>query len=505
VVSLVRESGRVEIVARVHVDDQQQLLLNDLLDRYPPDWNSPSAAVTALRTGRPELISDVPGAMLDAQSRDDEHRQRIEALNPRSMITVPILIRGKASGALQCVRGASQRRYTQDDLSVIVELAGRAATALENARLYEDLKEAQRQKDDFLAMLAHELRNPLAAIQYANQIAMLSDPSPSDSAETIDRQVKNLARLIDDLLDVSRITRDKIRLKKDAVDGAMLVRRAAASVQPMIASRKHSLAVEVSPEAMPLFVDATRMEQVLVNLLSNAAKYTAEGGQIVVRCYPENGNAVFRVQDNGVGIPSEILPRIFDLFTQADRSLDRSQGGLGIGLTVVRKLVEMHGGNVLAASDGLGRGSEFTVLIPLASPEEVLLGELPSPVMAARPRKILVVDDNVDTAQSLARLLTLAGHDVAMAHNGESALETARSTRPDIVLLDIGLPLMDGYRVAQTLRSDKRFERLRLIAVSGYGQAEDRRRSKEAGFDDHLVKPVNFGELLAAVERQDAD
>jgi two-component system CheB/CheR fusion protein len=256
--------------------------------------------------------------------------------------------------------------------------------------------------------------------------------------------------------------------------------------------------VDRAREPLPLHVDPVRGEQILVNLLSNAAKYTPEGGRITVRSYTAAGQAVFKVKDTGIGIPVEMLPRVFELFTQVDRSLDRAQGGLGIGLTVVRKLAEMHGGSVSVASEGTGRGSEFTVRLPLSEAGTQAPGSMPLQP-SARSLKILVVDDNVDMARSIATLLGKMGHTVSTAHDGPAALRSAREHSPEVILLDIGLPGLDGYRVAETLRREPELSHVRLIAVSGYGQAEDRQRAQEAGFDLHLVKPVDLSTLVSAI------
>ena len=499
VVDMINADGQIERVAHAHEDSSKELLLKDLLERYPLGWNSPSMAVQVLRSGTPELLMDVPRAFIERVARDEAHYRLIEALEPRSCITVPIMIREKSVGAIQFITSKPGRRYTAADLELATEFARRAAIATDNAQLYQELKEAQRQKDNFLAMLAHELRNPLAAILYANEVSKMTERSQSPASEIIDRQLANLSHLINDLLDVSRITRDKIQLKNEFVEGAAIVQRALATAHPLLEGRNHELSTDISSELMPLHVDPTRVEQILVNLLTNAAKYTQEGGKISVRAYPSDGQAVFKVQDNGIGIPSEMLPRVFELFTQVDQSLDRSQGGLGIGLTVVRRLTEMHGGRVSVKSNGLGCGSEFTVVLPLtlrAPAETDSAADAQTPLALMR---ILVVDDNVDTATSISSLLSRKGHTSTVAHDGLAALDVARSFAPDVVLLDLGLPGLDGYRVAQTLRTELQFANVRFIALSGYGQPEDRKRSKAAGFDDHLVKPVEFHKLLSVL------
>jgi PAS domain S-box-containing protein len=370
---------------------------------------------------------------------------------------------------------------------------------IDERRKAEDaLKEADRRKDEFLAMLAHELRNPLAPIRNAVQaLRRFGSPDPQLQwvRDVIDRQAEHLARLVDDLLDVSRITQGKIALRKERLELMAVIARALETSRPNIDARKHHLNVSLPQEPIRLEGDLIRLAQVVSNLLNNAAKFTEEGGQIWLTAESREGEIVLRVRDNGVGIPADLLPRIFDLFTQADRSLDRSQGGLGIGLSLVRSIVEMHGGRVEAASAGLGRGSEFTVLLPLLTEADAQTGSEPATRAgsAATPRRyrILVVDDNVDSAESMALLLKFSGHEVQMAHNGPSAIETALLFLPQVLLLDIGLPGMNGYEVARRLRERPEMQNAALLALTGYGQEEDRRRSKEAGFDHHLVKPVD--------------
>ncbi len=499
VVNMINDDGQIERVSYAHEDPSKELLLKELWERYPLDWNSPSMVVQVLRSGKSEILMDVPRAFIERVAHDKAHFRLIEALEPRSCITVPILIREKSVGAIQFTTSQPGRRYSMADIELATEFVRRAAIAADNAQLYQELKESQRQKDNFLAMLAHELRNPLAAILYANEISKMTDRSESPASEIIDRQLANLSHLINDLLDVSRITGDKIQLKNEFIEGAAIVQRALATAHPLIEGRSHELSREISSEPMPLYVDPTRVEQILVNLLTNAAKYTQEGGKITVRAYPSDGQAVFKVQDTGIGIPSEMLPRVFELFTQVDQSLDRSQGGLGIGLTVVRRLTEMHGGRVSVKSNGLGCGSEFTVVLPLTQQRPAELAAPASDQTMLPLMRILVVDDNVDTATSISSLLSRKGHTSTVAHDGHSALDVARSFAPDVVLLDLGLPGLDGYRVAQTLRSELQFANVRFIALSGYGQPEDRKRSRAAGFDDHLVKPIEFDKLLSVL------
>jgi PAS domain S-box-containing protein len=380
----------------------------------------------------------------------------------------------------------------------------------------EALREADRRKDEFLAMLAHELRNPLAPIRNAlhlMEMAGANEAFARQARQMIERQVEQLVRLVDDLLDVSRITRGKINLQKQRVDLATLVARAVESSQPLIDARKHRL--EIAMPKAPLVVegDPVRLVQVLLNLLNNAAKYTPEGGQIWLTAElasrdGQQPEAVLRVRDTGMGIPRNMLPKVFDLFTQVDRSRDRAEGGLGIGLTLVHRLVELHGGTVEACSEGPGQGSEFIVRLPLlaATPPPDREKPLPraTPAAPKTAHRILVVDDNRDSAESLATLLRLLGNDVRTAHDGRLALEIAAAYRPDVVVLDIGLPGMSGLEVGRLLRErQKGTEQPLIVAMTGYGQEEDRRRSQEAGFNAHLVKPVDLKvlqELLASTE-----
>jgi K+-sensing histidine kinase KdpD/CheY-like chemotaxis protein len=493
---LVNEQSEIHPIARAHADPQMERLLAETISAYPPSWRVPTISSRVLRSGAPEFIPEISTAYLDSVTQDARHGQLIRALDPRSAIIVPLESRGRTIGMIQLVRGGARRAFTDDDYEVAQELARRAATAIDNSRLYDDLRAADRQKDDFLAMLAHELRNPLAAIDYATQLSSISPEQAANATEIIHRQVRQLARLIDDLLDVSRITRDKIELKKEPIDAATIVNRASGTARPIIEKHKHEFRVDVAEEEMPLFVDPTRVEQIIVNLLTNAAKYTPEEGQIALTAYPENEEVVINVRDTGVGIPKEMLPRVFELFTQVNPEIDRTKGGLGIGLTVVRRLTEKHGGTVSATSDGLGQGTEFTVRLPRSMGHT---GTNVSGREGAQPPpglRVLVVEDNVDTAAAMSKLLTQAGCDTNVAHDGPAALEAAGAFRPQVVLLDIGLPGIDGYEVARRLRADSRHRGLRLVAISGYGQAQDQQRSREAGFDHHLVKPVDYRALI---------
>ena len=369
------------------------------------------------------------------------------------------------------------------------------------------LAEADRRKDEFLAMLAHELRNPLAPIRNAAYMLRHRGADPAvlvPMREVIEEQVKHLARLVDDLLDVSRITRGKIRLAREPIDLVAVATQAAESARPQVEARRHALAVELPPGPIPLEADPTRIKQVLLNLLDNAAKYTDPGGAVRLSVAREGPEAVVRVRDSGIGIAPDVLPRIFDLFAQADCSLDRSRGGLGIGLTLVKSLVELHGGSVSAHSAGVGRGCEVVVRLPAPAPPARPTGlpaVSPGPAAGAS-RRILVVDDNVQAAESLAVVLRLWGHEVLVHHDGPAAIAAAPAFGPDVVLLDIGLPDLDGYEVARRLRARPDLPGLRLLAMTGYGRDEDRRRAAAAGFDHHLTKPVDLDALKEQLDRR---
>lgn len=363
-----------------------------------------------------------------------------------------------------------------------------------------EIQEANQRKDEFLAMLAHELRNPLAPIRNAVEIIRTSkdDPARIDwTCEIMVRQVHHMSRLLDDLLDVSRITRGQIQLSRHSTDLKTLVERSLEAARPMMEKRELRLITDFVHGPVPIFADATRIEQVITNLVNNAMKFTPAGGRVSVIVERDRDSAVLRVRDTGRGIAPELLPHIFDLFTQGDRSLARSEGGLGIGLTLVQNLVRMHSGTVEARSEGPGHGSEFVVRLPMQP-----VVPLPSAKKAERPalsphekKRVLVVEDNVDSAETLAAMLDVMGHEAHVAHDGTEGLEMFSRVKPSVVLLDIGLPGISGFEVAEQLRANRANQSLKIIALTGYGSDSDRQRSKAAGFDDHLVKPVDFDVL----------
>jgi signal transduction histidine kinase/CheY-like chemotaxis protein len=441
-----------------------------------------------------------------AVSFSAEERAAARRAGFRAACATPLLTRGGAVIGVVAAHFDRPRRPGEREVRLVELYARQAAEAIDNARLYGEIQDANRGKDEFLAMLAHELRNPLAPVLHALHVLRCGAADPADdeqAREMIDRQVRHMARLIDDLLDVSRITRGKIQLRPERVELAAVVGRAVDSTRSLIEARGHRLEVALPPEPVRLFADPTRLEQVLANLLNNSAKYTEPGGRIWLSAESEGGEVVLQVRDTGIGIPPHMLGRVFDLFMQAHPTLDRAEGGLGIGLTLVRRLVEMHGGRVEVRSDGPGKGSTFTVRMPLTEGGALAPAseEAPAEPPAPPPKHVLVVDDNRDAAEMLTLMLRLDGHEVRVAHDGAEALREVRDWTPEVVLLDIGLPGMSGYEVARHLLGGNGAPRPLLVAMTGYGQDEDRRRSREAGFTHHLVKPVDPQELRQLLAR----
>jgi signal transduction histidine kinase/DNA-binding response OmpR family regulator len=402
--------------------------------------------------------------------------------------------------------------------AMIEELVSRAAIAFENARLYwnlklemartkeaeEKLKEASRRKDEFLAMLSHELRNPLAPIRNAAEVMRRiapTDPGIIWARDVVERQVTHLAQLVDDLLDVSRITQGKISLKKEPIELGKVIQHSVETARTLLEAKRHHLSVHVPSAPIWVHGDFARLSQVVGNILNNAAKYTAEGGRIELSANADRGEAVISVRDNGIGIDGALLPHVFELFTQGERSLDRSQGGLGVGLTVVERLVDLHQGRVEVKSDGIGKGSLFRVILPCIS--EVPQGRTEEGAVVAHTasggKRILVVDDNIDAAESIAVFLRLEGHDVRTVSDGPQAVAIAQVFAPQVAVIDIGLPGMNGYEVARRLRLKGVEAPSLLIALTGYGQKEDRARSTEAGFDHHFVKPADPRLIQSAI------
>ena len=396
----------------------------------------------------------------------------------------------------------------RDAAGRVIGVSKLARDVSERKSVLRALEEASRQKDNFLAMLAHELRNPLAPVRNGLQLLRMVDPAsePAEQARAImERQVDHLVRLVDDLMDVSRITRGKIEMRKEPVDLGSIVLSAVETSRPAIEAARHRFTLSLPAEPIVVDADFVRVAQVVANLLNNAAKYTDNGGEISLAAQREGGDAVIRVRDNGIGIPPEMMPRLFEMFAQSQDSLSRSRGGLGIGLALARTLVELHGGRIDAHSAGRARGTEFVVRLPvhLAGARGAASrdgGRAASSAGGAR-RKVLVVDDNVDAAHTLQAVLRELGHEVEIAHDGASALAVARARRPEIVLADLSMPGMDGVELARELQRQPGFEGVRFVAVTGLGQDAARRRTREAGFAAHLVKPLSPEDLRKVLEQ----
>jgi signal transduction histidine kinase/DNA-binding response OmpR family regulator len=420
---------------------------------------------------------------------------------PGEVHAFPLVTRGRAAGALMIALGPSARRLAGADLGLAENLAGRAATALDNCLLYEEIQNTDRRKNEFLATLSHELRNPLAPIRAALHMLRRGDVDRERAVpllETMERQVGQMTRLVEDLLDISRITRGVIELKMEAVEVADEIRAAIESCGAHLQSGRHEVKVEVPAQPLRVRADPVRLQQILENLLHNAAKYTDPGGRIGIAARAEGDEVVIEVRDNGIGIEPDKLTQVWELFVQVDDSHERTRKGLGIGLALVKDLVHRHGGRVEASSLGLGKGSTFTVRLPMLP--EGAAAEKAAPIEApqrapAGGRRVLIVDDNIDAAETLAMMLEILGQETRQAHDGREALTVAAEYRPDLVFMDIGLPGISGLEACERMRNELGMNDTYLIALSGYGTEEDRRKSMEAGFDDHLVKPLDPGAL----------
>jgi signal transduction histidine kinase/CheY-like chemotaxis protein len=505
-VDMAEADGTLRRVAVAHADPAKVELAHELHRRFPPDPAAPQGVWNVLRTGRAEIVPEITDELLSQSTRDADLLRIVRQLGLKSYIGVPLKVRGKPLGVITFVAAESGRRYDEADLATAQDLADRAAIAVENAQLYRELRDADRRKDEFLATLAHELRNPLAPIRNGLQVLRLSGKETgvaADARSMMERQLSQMVRLVDDLLDVSRISRNKLDLKRQRVALAAVVHSAVETSRPLVEQARHTLAVALPPDPVDLDADLVRLAQVFSNLLNNAAKYSERGGHISLTVDPRGGEAVVTVKDGGVGIPPHMLPKIFDLFTQVDRSLERSQGGLGIGLTLVRRLVEMHGGSVEARSEGHGLGSEFAVRLPMlpAAAVQPPAGTGGTAQPPAR-RRVLVADDNADAAESLAMMHEIMGNEVRMANDGLRAVEEAVAFRPDMILLDIGMPGLNGYEACRAIREQPGGAEPVIVACTGWGQEEDRRRAFDAGFDHHLTKPVQFEELLRLIAKR---
>jgi signal transduction histidine kinase len=463
-----------------------------------------SRATSNLRVGRTLLINDV-----DRELAPGDGFEMFNSIGIKAIICCP-LVKQNRLVAMMAVHQLQPRAWTADEVALVEAVVERCWAHIERVRSTEALREADRRKSEFLATLAHELRNPLAPIRNGLELMRVGAGKPEvmNRVRTMmERQVGHMVHLINDLLDIARISSGKVVLQLSRTDLQAVVASAVETSLPLIEGAGHELVFDLPPGPVPLDVDTVRMSQVLSNLLSNAAKYTPQKGKITISAATGEGMAAIRVADTGIGIPAESLGTVFEMFTQAPHSIGNARGGLGIGLSLVRHLVTLHGGSVTASSAGLGQGSTFTVCLPLpaAVPDNGPDAPADSAGGQAAPGqalRVLVADDNVDAAESLSILLQLAGHEVRVAYDGEQAVHVAGAFRPDLAFLDIGMPRMDGYQAARALRALPGMGKLRLVALTGWGAAQDRERSRAAGFDHHLLKPA-FPEQVQAILAQE--
>ncbi|HVO90282.1 MAG TPA: ATP-binding protein [Casimicrobiaceae bacterium] len=506
-VDLLDANGELQRALTYHLDPERTRIAQQLVQRLRASPDTPGSMAWAVRTRSSHLARFDPPSAYDA-IRDRDLLEFACTIGMRAYYVVPLVARGRTLGALAALQAESGRAFTEDDCALIQELAQRAALAIDNARLYaeakaarHDAERASRAKDEFLAMLGHELRNPLAPIVTALDLMRLRGQGVLESERRIvERQVAHLARLVDDLLDVSRITQGKIELKREPVDLADTVGKALELVRPGLERRKQHVDVRMPRERVTVIGDAVRLAQVFGNLLSNAVKFTHDGGRIEVRLEHDERHAEVIVSDDGEGISAELLPRVFDLFVQGEQAIDRQEGGLGLGLAIVNTLVRMHGGEVNAASDGRGHGAQFRVRLPIASEDDWWTPRIVETPATHGSGRALVVDDNADAAAMIGLLLESAGYEVRIAHSGDSALDLLDAFVPEVGVLDIGLPGMDGYELARRIQRDPRCVSTRLVALTGYGGESDREQAYAAGFAAHLTKPVEGAHLLRVIE-----
>lgn len=500
--ALLRRESLVLLKARNGNDALEMLLRYDvalaLVDVQMPGMDGFELAELMRGT---ERTRRVPIIFLTAGTADRRRRFRGYEAGAVDFLHKPLepdILRGKAEVFFDLYRQRQEVARQRDELKAATE---------ENARLLKEsrqyakaLEEADQRKDDFIALLAHELRNPLAPIRNGLQVMRIAAGNPaavSQARDMMDRQLLHMVRLVDDLLDVSRITRNKMDLRRAPVLLADVVNSAIESARPLIDAAKHELTVSLPPEAVYLNADMTRLAQVLNNLLTNSAKYTEQGGHIWFTAEREEDHVVLAVRDDGIGIPAESLPTIFDMFSQVDRTIERSSGGLGIGLALVKGLVEMHGGTVEASSPGPGKGSTLKVRLPILAHHEATVAnaEAGTPGAVAGARRILVVDDNVDSATSMALILRLSGNEVWTACDGLEAVNAVEQFRPDVILMDVGMPRLNGYEATRRIRQLPAGQSPIIVALTGWGQEADKLQSREAGCDGHLVKPVDLEAL----------
>ncbi|HSC65713.1 MAG TPA: ATP-binding protein [Caldimonas sp.] len=502
-IDLLDKNGELQRKLTHHVDPAREAEMLAFVSRNVSTPDSPGSFSWAVATGKTFFANLEPGDV--EKFTDPSFRSFVEGFGIGAACVVPLVARGRTIGAMCALQAESKRRFGPEDGALIGELAQRAALALDNVRLFgesrdalRDAEVANRAKDEFLAMLGHELRNPLAPIVTSLEVMARRDGAGEGRERLIiERQVAHLSRMVDDLLDVARITSGKIELRRERLDLRDVVARALELTAPALHGRRRP--PEVTGTTSPVWVngDPIRLTQVICNLITNAVKFSASDQRIGIVIARQGDTALLCVENEGVGIPAELAPRIFERFVQGEQPMQRASGGLGLGLAIAKNLVELHGGTIAVESAGPGHGARFTVTLPIVEAAASPAPSVAATAVAAAPARLLVVDDNDDAAQSLALALRLEGHEVETAPDGEAALRLLDRFSPQAAILDIGLPTMNGYELAGALRADPRTKGMVLIALTGYGRGPDRRRALDAGFDEHLVKPVEFEKLLA--------
>jgi PAS domain S-box-containing protein len=515
-VDMVGDTGALQRLAVAHVDPQKVELARMLQERYPADPNAPGGVYEVLRTGQPLFMSRIPPDLLAAAARDDEHREILRQLRLTSYMCVPLVSHGQVFGAITFVSAESGRQYSEDDLQFAQEIAARASLAVENARAYARANEASRLRDEFLATLSHELRTPLnAVLGYARMLRLGSMPSDRTTAslEVIERNATSLKQIIEDVLDVSRIIAGRLRLNVEPVDLPAVLQEASATVMPAAHAKGVRLETVLDPLTTPVSGDPDRLQQIVWNLLSNAIKFTSRGGRVQVRLSRVNSHVEIAVSDTGQGIAPDFLPHVFERFRQGDGTFSREQGGLGLGLSIARQLAELHGGSIVAASDGVGRGATFILKLPLM----IVHGAQPEPGVRAQPRNdrqpatvdsfprldgihVLAVDDEPDSLNLLRSVLESAGAIVTLSKSAPAALDALREQVPDVMVADVGMPGMDGLQLIRAVRQmEGRARSTPAAALTAYARSQDRIASLASGFQMHLVKPIDPLELLVAI------
>jgi PAS domain S-box-containing protein len=517
-IDMLDESGRLHRLAVAHIDPQKVELARGLEERYPADPAAPGGVHEVLRTGRAAFMSRIPPDLLDAAARDDEHRRIIHQLRLTSYMCVPLKTRGRAFGAMTFVSAESGREYSDDDVRLAQELAGRAALAVENARAYARANDASRLKDEFLATLSHELRTPLnAVLGYTRMLRQQTLPPERarPALDAVERNATALKQIIEDVLDVSRIIAGRVRLNVAPVDLPSILQDSVATVLPAADAKGLRLEALIDPLTTPVSGDPDRLQQIIWNLLSNAIKFTPKGGKVQLRLACVNSHVEITVSDTGRGIAPEFLPFVFDRFRQADPSFSREHGGLGLGLAIAKHLTELHGGTISAASAGPDRGATFTVTLPLmilhqtapgAERREQPRADRTMPTLDDAPRldgvRVLAVDDDVDSLNLLRTVLEEAGATVSTARSGQEALELIRIDRADVLVADIGMPGMDGLELIRAIRQlNEPFRSTPAAALTAYARSPDRITSLASGYQMHLVKPIDPLELVVAIAR----